>query len=110
VSDRSDRRPAALRGRADHVLGVAVGVGGVEPARLLPGAARPHPLALLDAAAADGAIRDDVDAEDLLYAVAQLCQPVPGRGPEHAGRIVGVLLDGLRCGAGQGRPHYPAAR
>jgi hypothetical protein len=30
--------------------------------------------------------------------------------PEHARRIVGVLVDGLRCGAGQGRPHYPAAR
>jgi AcrR family transcriptional regulator len=53
--------------------------------------------ALLDAAAADGAIRGDIGAEDLLYAIAQLCQPVPGRGPEHARRIVGVLVDGLRC-------------
>ncbi len=59
--------------------------------------------ALLDAAAAEGAIRDDIDAEDLLYAVAQLCQPLPGRGPEHSRLIVGVLIDGLRCGGGQGR-------
>ena len=52
--------------------------------------------ALLDAAAAEGAIRGDIDAEDLLYAVAQLCRPMPGRGPERARRIVGVLVDGLR--------------
>jgi hypothetical protein len=42
---------------------------------------------LLDAAAAAGDVRDDVDAEDLLYAIAQLCQPVPGRGPEHGRRM-----------------------
>jgi len=60
--------------------------------------------ALLDAAAAEGAIRGDIGAEDLLYAVAQLCQPVPGRGPEHGRRIVGVLVDGLRHGGGQARP------
>ena len=60
--------------------------------------------ALLDAAAAEGAIRDDIGAEDLLYAIAQLCQPVPGRGPEHSRRIVGVLVDGLRCGSAQAQP------
>ncbi len=54
--------------------------------------------ALLDAAAADGAIRGDIGAEDLLYAIAQLCQPVPGRGLEHSRRIVAVLVDGLRYG------------
>jgi AcrR family transcriptional regulator len=51
---------------------------------------------LLDAAAAEGSIRGDIGAEDLLHAIAQLCQPVPGRGPEHSRRIVGVLVDGLR--------------
>jgi AcrR family transcriptional regulator len=56
---------------------------------------------LLDAAVADGAIRDDISAEDLLAAVTQLGQPVPGRAPEYNQRIVAVLLDGLRCG----RPH-----
>ena len=54
---------------------------------------------LLDAAAADGVVRDDVRAEDLPHAITQLCQPAPGRGPEHNRRIVAVLLDGLRCGA-----------
>ena len=58
--------------------------------------------ALLDAAAAEGAIRGDVGAEDLLYAVAQLCQPVPGRGSEYGRRIVGVLVDGLRRGGARG--------
>ena len=46
-----------------------------------------------------GAPEDDVSAPDLLHALTQLCQPVPGRGPEHNQHIVGVLLDGLRCGA-----------
>jgi len=55
--------------------------------------------ALLEAAIGDGAVRDDLSAEDLLLAITQLCQPVPGRGPEHNQRIVAVLLDGLRSGA-----------
>jgi hypothetical protein len=65
---------------------------------------------LLDAAAAEGAIRGDIGAEDLLYAVAQLCRPVPGRGDEHSRRIVGVLVDGLGSGGGQGRPHSSIER
>lgn len=52
--------------------------------------------ALLDAAAESGAIRADLGAEDLLYAITQLCRPVPGRGLEHSRRLVAVLLDGLR--------------
>jgi AcrR family transcriptional regulator len=56
----------------------------------------PTLAALLDAAVAAGAIRDDVSAEDLLHAITQLCQPVPGRSFDHNQRIVGVLLDGLR--------------
>lgn len=56
---------------------------------------------LLDAAAADGAIRGDIGAEDLLYAIALLCQPSPGREPEHGRRMVTVLVDGLRFGAGR---------
>ena len=54
---------------------------------------------LLDAAVADGTVRDDISAEDLLHAITQLSQPVPGRGLEHNQRIVAVLVDGLRCGA-----------
>lgn len=54
---------------------------------------------LLAAAVADGAVRDDISAEDLLHAITALCQPVPGRGPEHNQRVVAVLVDGLRRGA-----------
>jgi hypothetical protein len=86
-------------------LGAALGRPGVRrTARLLPERLGPTLSALLDAAAAEGAIRGDIGAEDLLYAVAQLYQPVPGRGPEHNRRIVGVLVDGLRWGDEQRRP------
>jgi AcrR family transcriptional regulator len=56
----------------------------------------PTLAALLDAAVADGTVRDDLSAEDLLHAITALCQPVPGRGPEYNQRIVAVFLDGLR--------------
>jgi AcrR family transcriptional regulator len=58
----------------------------------------PALAALLDAAVADGSVRDDISAEDLLHAITQLCQPVPGRPPDHNQRIVAVFLDGLRRG------------
>jgi len=57
----------------------------------------PTLAALLDAAVADGTVRDDISAEDLLHAITQLSQPVPGRGPERNQHIVAVLIDGLRC-------------
>ncbi|HET6480946.1 MAG TPA: TetR/AcrR family transcriptional regulator [Actinoplanes sp.] len=44
----------------------------------------------------DTAVRDDISAEDLLHAITQLSQPVPGRGIEHNQRVVAVFLDGLR--------------
>ncbi|WP_019926215.1 TetR/AcrR family transcriptional regulator [Nocardia sp. BMG111209] len=55
--------------------------------------------ALLDAAVADGTVRDDLGAEDLLHVITQLSQPVPGRGLDHNQRIVDVFVDGLRHGA-----------
>jgi AcrR family transcriptional regulator len=61
----------------------------------------PTLTALLDAAVAEGTIRDDIGADDLLHALAQLHHPVPGRGPADSRRIVGVLVDGLRCGGGR---------
>jgi AcrR family transcriptional regulator len=64
----------------------------------------PALAALLDAAVADGTVRDDIGAEDLLHAITQLSQPVPGRGPGHNQRILAVLLDGLRSGATQRPP------
>jgi AcrR family transcriptional regulator len=58
----------------------------------------PALAALLDAAVADGTVRNDISAEDLLRAITALCQPVPGRGPEYNQRIVAVFVDGLRHG------------
>ena len=62
---------------------------------------------LLDAAVAAGAISDDLDAEGLLYAIAQLCQPVPGRGFDHNQLVGAVLLDGPHR---DGRPETPRSR
>ncbi len=63
----------------------------------------PTLAALLEAAVAEGAVRADIGAEDLLHAITQLSQPVPGRGSEHNQRIVAVFVDGLRhSGAGGG--------
>jgi AcrR family transcriptional regulator len=54
--------------------------------------------ALLADAAAGGEVRTDVGAEDLLHAIALLCQPVPGGGHGYSRRMVALLVDGLRCG------------
>ena len=67
----------------------------------------PTLAALLDAAVAVGAVRGDIDAEDLLAAITALSQPVPGRGIDHNRRVVGVLLDGLRLDP---HPHPTPAR
>lgn len=58
--------------------------------------AGPALAALLDAAVVDGAVRADVSARDLLYAVANLCMPVPGEGIDYNQRMVALLIDGLR--------------
>ncbi|AOX65890.1 TetR family transcriptional regulator [Curtobacterium sp. BH-2-1-1] len=49
---------------------------------------------LLDAAAAAGTIRPDVDAQQLLHAVADLCHGAPTI--EQSQLLVGLLVDGLR--------------
>jgi AcrR family transcriptional regulator len=59
----------------------------------------PTLASLLEAAAASGAIRADVSATDLLYAVANLCQPVADGGLAYSQRMVALLVDGLRYGA-----------
>jgi AcrR family transcriptional regulator len=51
---------------------------------------------LLEAAAAGGEIRAGVSPEDLLHAVANLCQPAAGDGPAYSQRMVALLIDGLR--------------
>ena len=54
---------------------------------------------LLDAAAAAGEVRADVDPDELLRAVASLCMQAPNEKPGHARRMVALLVDGLRYGA-----------
>jgi AcrR family transcriptional regulator len=54
---------------------------------------------LLESAAAVGEVRADIAAEDLLGAVASLCLHAYDQGPEHARRMVSLLVDGLRYGA-----------
>jgi AcrR family transcriptional regulator len=58
--------------------------------------------ALLDAAADAGAIRRGVDPLDLLGAVAKLCIPPIGTDDaSRANRMIALLIDGLRYGAGR---------
>ena len=58
---------------------------------------------LLESAVTAGEMRTDVAAEGLLGAVAGLCMQADNQGPEHARRMVGLLVDGLRYGAKSSR-------
>jgi AcrR family transcriptional regulator len=60
---------------------------------------RPALRTLLDTAIAGGAVRADVDADELLGAVASLCMSAHNDGPGRAERMVALLVDGLRHGA-----------
>lgn len=55
---------------------------------------------LLEAAAAAGIVRGGMDPDDLLLAIANLCAPAYDVGPERTRRMVVLLIDGLRYGAG----------
>jgi AcrR family transcriptional regulator len=57
---------------------------------------RPALASLLKSAAAAGEVRADANPNDLLRAVANLCQAADGDGSAHAERMVGLLIDGLR--------------
>ncbi len=59
---------------------------------------------LLEAAAASGEIRAGISASDLLYAVANLCQSAADEGAAYSQRMVALLIDGLRYGAGTSQP------
>ena len=61
---------------------------------------RPTLQGLLEAAAAAGEMRADIEPKDLLRAVASLCSPDADGGSTQARRMVGLLVDGLRYGAG----------
>jgi AcrR family transcriptional regulator len=56
----------------------------------------PVAASLVGAAVTAGEIRPDVQAKDLLYTVALLCQPVPGEDFAYNRRLVAVFADGLR--------------
>jgi AcrR family transcriptional regulator len=60
---------------------------------------RPALRALLGAAVTAGEVRADVDADELLGAVASLCMSAHNAGPGRAERMVALLVDGLRYGA-----------
>jgi len=64
---------------------------------------KPAFRALLESAASAGAVRHDVDADDILSAVASLCMSAHIDKPDHARRMVALLVDGLRYGAGSSR-------
>lgn len=55
---------------------------------------RPALRALLKSAVDAGEVRDDVDSDDLLHAVASLC--MPAQDDSRAQRMVALLADGLR--------------
>jgi len=61
---------------------------------------RPAVRGLLEAAIAAGEVRADVDPNELLSAVASLCMSAYNAGPGRAERMVALLVDGLRHGAG----------
>ncbi|HVU10225.1 MAG TPA: helix-turn-helix domain-containing protein [Phototrophicaceae bacterium] len=60
---------------------------------------RPALHGLLDAAVAAGEVRDNVDADELLSAVANLCRLADDGDTTRARRMVALLVDGLRYGA-----------
>src|ERR1700722_11311673 len=69
---------------------------------------RPALQGLLEAAAKADKVRADIDAAELLLAVARLCAP-NGQGGvnEQSRRMVGLLVDGLRYGAPTALPRAP---
>ncbi|MDR3573829.1 MAG: TetR/AcrR family transcriptional regulator [Anaerolineaceae bacterium] len=59
---------------------------------------RPSFRTLLESAIAAGEVRADVDADDILSAVASLCMSGDNDRPGHTQRMVTLLVDGLRYG------------
>lgn len=55
--------------------------------------------ALLEAAAATGEVRDDIEPYDLLRAIGNLSVAADGDGATHTNTMVNLLIDGLRLGA-----------
>ena len=94
--------------------GLAAALHSGDPAyRALPGyfdqRLRPALESLLDAAVAAGAVRPGMQANDLLWAVATLSSGAHGEEPAYARKMVELLVDGLRYGAGT-QPGKPGKR
>ena len=62
---------------------------------------RPALQTLLDAATASSEVRHDVDADDIIGAVASLSMFAKTERPEQSRRVVRFFIDGLRHGADQ---------
>lgn len=60
---------------------------------------RPALQTLLDSAIAAKEARADVEADDLLNAIAKLCMATNDKNPEQGERMVALLTDGLRYGS-----------
>jgi AcrR family transcriptional regulator len=60
---------------------------------------RPALRSLLEAAAAAGQARADVEPDELLAAVGRLCMQAHNDRPDQSRRMVALLVDGLRYGA-----------
>jgi hypothetical protein len=61
------------------------------------GRLRPPLAALLEAAVAQNVIRPGYQADELLRAVATLCKANPEGSMEETRKMVGLLIEGLRC-------------
>ena len=59
---------------------------------------RPAFRTLLESAAVAGEVRTDVDADEILSAVASLCMPADADRPGRTQRMIALLADGLRYG------------
>lgn len=57
---------------------------------------RPTLAGLLAAATASGEARTDVEADDIIGAVASLCSATKAGKPDHARRMIALFVDGLR--------------
>ncbi len=95
--------------------GLAAALHSGDPAyAVLPGyfekRLKPALHGLLESAAAAGSIRPGADPHDLLWAVASLCASTRGHDPALSRRMIGLLLDGLRYGAGPSMGAAPPAR
>lgn len=62
---------------------------------------RPALQMLLDAAIAAGEARRDIEADDLLNAIARLCMATNEKKPKQGEEMVALLTDGLRHNAGR---------